>query len=250
MDKSAHTNAVEEDKSTNKSSYKPQGPLKDTKSAAKVFEDKAAANKVEPVKPSAPKPMAGGFKNKFENPAPTPAPVKLAPKAAPVKAPPVKAPEPVRVPEPEPEPEPIVEPVKATDDWEAPKVTDDWEAPKATDDWEAPKANNDWEAPVEPEKPATNDWESAPSEPVQEEVTQDNSYEQSAPVAGGNLPTQARALYDFEAQDTEELAFKTDDIITIIQAVDMNGGKEKSMVELVFSLSLMWKPYKGSNTLG
>jgi len=224
MDKSAHTNAVEEDKDTGKNtSYKPQGPLKDTKSAAKVFEQKAAANKSEPVKvaptkavtppakytPPAPKPVqAPTPAAKFTPPAPVAA--KPTPKFVP------KAPEPVRMPEPEPEPvyvpEPEPEPVYVPEPVRMPEPE-----PEQSNDWSEPSAVS--EAPVA----AVEEWAEEPVQnaEIEQVVVIEETYQAEQPQAGnGDLPAQARALYDFDAQDAEELGFKAGDTINIIQAVD------------------------------
>jgi len=217
MDKSAHTNAVEEDKDTKNTSYKPQGPLKDTKSAAKVFEQKAAANKPEPPRiapskavtppvkytPPAPKP-APAPAAKFNPPAPVAA--KPAPKFVPKV--PEPEPEPEYVPEPEPEPAYVPEPIRMPDPEPEPEQSNDWSEPTSA-------------VPEPPVAPYGEEWS---EEPIQNtEIEQPAVIEEAYPepqAASGDLPAQARALYDFDAQDTEELAFKAGDIINIIQAVD------------------------------
>jgi len=223
MDKSAHTNAVEEDKDTSKNaSYKPQGPLKDTKSAAKVFEQKAAANKPDPPRvvptkavtppvkytPPAPKPAAPAPApvNKFSPP--TPVSVKPAPKFVPKV--PEPEPEPEYVPEPEPEPAYVPEPIRMPDPEPEPDQYNDWSEPTSA-------------VPEPPVAPSGGDWAEEPvqnTEYEQTAVTEDTYPPEQAQAGSGDLPAQARALYDFDAQDTEELAFKAGDIINIIQAVD------------------------------
>jgi len=246
MDKSAHTAAVtSNDKDTSNTSYKPQGPLKDTKSAAKAFEDKAAAAKVEPPKPA---PRANA--PKWTPPPAAPKPAVTAPKPAITGPKPVaktfsppkpREPEPepvVVVREPEPEPEPIPEPVvvvKVTEEWTepAPAATEEWteSAPvepvqAATDDWNnsAQPATDDWSNNA-PAQPATDDWSEQPQEQLQEQP-QEQLQEQPPQDSGQGgdqnsaVPTQCKAIYDFEAQDETELGFKVDDVITVLQAID------------------------------
>jgi len=56
---------------------------------------------------------------------------------------------------------------------------------------------------------------------IEQVVVIEETYQAEQPQAGnGDLPAQARALYDFDAQDAEELGFKAGDTINIIQAVD------------------------------
>jgi len=218
MDKSAHTNAVEEDKDTNKNtSYKPQGPLKDTKSAAKVFEQKAAANKPDPPRvvptkavtppvkytPPAPKP-APAPATKFTPPAP------VAAKPTPKFVPKIPEPEPEPVYVPEPEPVYIPEPVRMPEPEPEPEQSNDWSEPASV-------------VPEPPVAPSTEEWAEEPVQntEIEQVVVIEETYAQEQPQAGsGDLPAQARALYDFDPQDTEELGFKAGDIITIIQAVD------------------------------
>jgi len=90
-----------------------------------------------------------------------------------------------------------------------------------------PEQSNDWSEPTStvPEPPVAPYAEEWVEEPIQNtEIEQAAVIEEAYPpepqAGSGDLPAQARALYDFDAQDTEELAFKAGDIINIIQAVD------------------------------
>jgi len=220
MDKSAHSNTVEDDKGSKNTSYKPQGPLQDTKSAAKVFEQKAAANKPDPPRVAAPKTTPV---NKFTAPvaapvAPKPTPVNKfsAPVAPPAAAKPM-APKP-KIPEPEPEPEYVPEP--------EPVYVEAVRMPDPEPEPEPIQSNDDWSEPAStvPEPPVAPVEEWPTEEPPQNIETEqplvEEAYPPEQPQASGDLPAQARALYDFDSQDTEELGFKAGDIINIIQAVD------------------------------
>lgn len=142
--------------------------------------------KVVPVKVQAPLPSV---------PAAAPAPAPVRAPAAPVRV--AKPPTPEPEPEPEYQPEPEPEP-----------------QPEPEPEYQAEPA---YEEPVQEEYQA----EEQPQEYQQEEYQQEyQEQEQPQEEATGGSGVSARALYDYQASEDNEITFDPDEIITDIEQVD------------------------------